>query len=137
MSDLPSHVPQKLPEGKYTFTISKEPEKRKHHGPINDFVSILFSFKVDDGRGSVREHRESLLPWEGRYGELLLALGGKKDDKGQVHLSETVDIIGKRFKAEIKHEPDKDDPDKTWARIVNISIPEVGGEEYEDDEVPF
>ena len=136
MSDngLPSFTPRKIPEGKYTFTISKEYEKRKHTNAQGDpFVSVTFFFKVDDGSGSPREHKESLLPWEDRYGDLLLALGGKRDEKGQIHASELVDIVGKKFQAEIKHEPDKYDPDKSWARIVNIETPESD----EEDEVPF
>jgi len=136
MTDVPSYTPRKLPEGEYAFTVSKETEKRKHQGSQGDFVSVTFFFKVDDGSGAFREHKESLLPWEERYRDLLLALGGERDDKGQVHLSETVDIVGKRFKAEIKHIPDKDDPDKTWARIANIEIPEEEKDEGED-EVPF
>ena len=133
MSGLPSHVPQRLPEGKYTFTISKEPEKRKHHGASGEFVSVTFFFKADYNGDYAGDHRESLLPWEQRYGDLLLAIGGEKDDKGQIHLSDQVDIVGKKFKAEIKHEPDKDDPSKSWARIRNIETPESEG----DDEVPF
>ena len=134
-NELPSHVPQKLPEGKYTFKVSKEYEKRKHTNAQGDpFVSVTFFFKVDDGSGMPRDHRESLLPWEERYGDLLLALGGTKDDKGQVHLSETGDIVGKKFRAEIKHEPDRDDSTKTWARIVNIEVPE---EVEDEDGVPF
>ena len=131
---LPSYTPRKLPEGEYIFTISKEPEKRKHQGAQGDFVSVTFFFKVDDGSGVPREHKESLLPWEERYGTLLLALGGERDEKGQVHLSDMMDIIGKKFKAEIKHEPDRDDPSKTWARISSIETPEGIPEE---DDVPF
>ena len=101
---LPSFTPRKIPEGKYTFTVSREFEKRKHTNAQGDpFVSVTFFFKLDDGSGSPREHKESLLPWEERYGDLLLALGGEMDEKGQIHASELGDIVGKKIRAEIEN----------------------------------
>lgn len=147
MTDLPSYTPQKLPEGEYIFTVSKEPEKRKRHNKKGEeFIAIDFFFKIDDGSGSARQHRESMVPWEERYGDLLLALGGKPDSKGQVHFSDMPDPVGKKFTAEILHEPDKEDATKSWARLANIVVPEVEAEEApidedvplpDDSEVPF
>jgi len=143
---LPSYQPQRLAEGQYTFTISKEPEQRKHSGAKQDFVSVTFFFRAEDSYGNTKSHVESLLPWEPRYKDVLLAIGGVEDEQGEVHLHETEDIVGKSFTAEIVHEEDKRDSSKTWARIVNIEPP--GGREEEDvpmpngsgeadDEVPF
>jgi len=143
---LPSYQPQRLAEGQYTFTISKEPEQRKHSGAKQDFVSVTFFFRAEDSYGNTKSHVESLLPWEPRYKDVLLAIGGVEDEQGEVHLHETEDIVGKSFTAEIVHEEDKKDSSKTWARIANIEPP--GGREEEDvpmpngsgeadDEVPF
>ena len=131
---LPSYQPQRLAEGQYTFTISSEPEQRKHTGANNDFVSVKFFFRVEDSKGNVKSHVESLLPWEPKYRDILLAIGGTEDERGEVHLHETENIVGKSFTAEIIHEEDKKDSSKTWARIANIEPPE--GREEEDVPMP-
>ena len=131
---LPSYQPQRLAEGQYTFTISKEPEQRKHSGAKQDFISVTFFFRAEDSNGNVRGHIESLLPWESKYKDVLLAIGGMENEQGEVHLHETEDIVGKSFTAEIVHEEDKKDSSKTWARIANIEPPE--GKEEEDVPMP-
>ncbi len=132
---LPDYEPQRLPEGTYVFTLKEEPEKRRMQGRAGEFISVKFTFKVSGkGIGNGRQHIESMVPWDEKYGRLLEALGGERGDDGRVHLSESDDLIGKSFTADIFHEPDKDDPDKTWARITNIQVP---GKEEEDDQVPF
>ena len=133
MSELPSYQPRKLPEGRYTFKIDQEPERRRHQGEGGEFISITFSFKVQAQNGDVRNHRESILPWEDRYRDILLALGGEEDEAGNVHLGEMFDIIGKKFTARIKHEPDRNDSSKSWARITDI---ELNREQEADEDVP-
>lgn len=129
---LPDYEPQKLPEGTYTFTLKEEPEKRRKQGKSGEFVAVKFTFKVSgDGVSSGKQHVESMLPWEERYGQLLEALGGERGDDGRVHLSESVNIVGKSFKADIAHEPDRDDPNKSWARITKIQLDDL------DDDIPF
>jgi len=149
MSNLPSYQPRKLPEGQYVFKISKEPDKRRHQGEQGEFISITFYFKVQAPNGDVRDHMESILPWEDRYGNILLAIGGIEDESGNVHLSEMFDVVGKKFTARIKHVPDRDDPRKTWARITDIGVkreqeasedvppPANNGDVSEDEEIPF
>jgi len=144
---LPPYQPQRLPEGQYTFIISGEPELRKFTGTNKDFVTVKFFFRVEDATGNVRNHMESFLPWEPRYKDILLAIGGTEDDQGAVHLHETGEIIGKRFTAEIIHEEDKKDSSKTWARIANVELPEQKKEEEAptsmssdnepEDDIPF
>ena len=147
MSSLPSYQSRKLPEGRYTFKVSKEPEKVRKHGAQGDFISVTFFFKVQSPNGDVRDHRESILPWDDRYRDLLLALGGEEDETGNVHLNEMIDIVGKKLEARIKHEPDRDNPEKSWARIADIEVkenqeeedvpPPTNGVEEDDPEVPF
>jgi len=133
MSGLPPHEPRKLPEGRYTFKIAKEPEKRRHQGAQGEFVSVTFFFKVQAPNGDVRAHAESILPWEDRYKDILLALGGEEDETGAVHLGDMIDIVGQKFVARIKHVPDRNDKTKTWARIADIEVPKF---EPADDDVP-
>jgi len=137
---LPPHEPQQVPEGHYRFQVIKEPEQRKHtsNATGKDFISITFSFKLEDPNGNIRYHKESILPWEGRYKDLLLAFGAEEDKDGKVHLSEQAQIIGKIFEAEIIHEPDRNDSSKSWSRIANIKTnDDVPPPAEEEDEVPF
>lgn len=144
--NLPPHQPRKLPEGRYRFTVSKEPEKKWRGMEPDRFISVTFFFKAETPDGNARNHTESILPWDDKYRDILLAIGGEEDSSGEVHLSEAIDIIGKQFIARIKHEPDKDDPEKSWARISNIETgveksedvpPPANGVEEDDPEIPF
>ncbi|TES92932.1 MAG: hypothetical protein E3J87_03460 [Candidatus Cloacimonadota bacterium] len=136
--ELPPYEPQQVPEGHYRFKVMAEPEKTKRTSSGgNDFVSIKFSFKLMDELGNIRYHKESLVPWNPCYRDLLLAFGAKPDKKGNVHLGDEVSVVGKEFDAEIIHEPDKDDPKKSWSRIANIKLDDDVPPPKEDDEVPF
>jgi len=142
MTTLPPSQSRQLAEGRYTFTLSKEPEKRRKTGREGkEFIAVTFFFRAEDDNGNMRYHTESLVPWDDRYRSVLLALGGKPDEKDDVHLDD-VDVIGQSFEANIIHEPDKDDPMKKWARIANIAVPDVEEDvplpvNDEEDEVPF
>ena len=137
---LPPYEPQQVPEGHYRFKVMAEPEKTKRTSKDgNDFISIKFSFKLMDEDGNVRYLKESLVPWNPCYRDLLLAFGAKPDKKGNVHLGDEAKVVGKEFDAEIIHEPDKDDPNKSWSRIANIKLDDdvPPPEEEPDSEVPF
>jgi len=135
---LPNYKPSdKLPEGHYRFTISKPPEKRKTG---NDKIFIRFYFTAHDSTGETQNHMEGFFPWTSRYGDLLLALGGERDEKGEVHLSgfDEDDLVGKRVRADIEYEADQNDTQKTWARMINIkSMAADPDNNVQDDEVPF
>lgn len=78
MTRLPDYEPKQLPEGTYEFTLKQEPVKRRPSSEA-DFVVVKFIFKVTGkGINSARQHMESLLPWDVKYGQLLLALGAKE-----------------------------------------------------------
>ena len=133
---LPPSQSRKIPEGAYTFTVSEAPTKKRHNsGMENEFATVVFLFRVDDNVGNTYKHRESLIPWNPVYQDILVALGGELDDKGNAHLGDSEEaLVGRSFGAEIVHEPDKDNPEKTWARIANIEPPE--GREEEDVPMP-
>lgn len=140
---LPPHEPQQAPEGHYLFKVMEEPELRKKTSPStgNEFVTVGFNFKLTDENGNSRYHRESFVPWDKRYRDLLIAFGAQEDKQGKVHLSEQATVIGRTFEADIIHEEDKDDPTKTWSRIARIKtnddVPPPDEPNESEDEIPF
>ena len=143
---LPPYEPQQVPEGHYKFKVMAEPDLIKRGGASGkEFITVGLYFKITDEYGNSRYHKESFVPWDKRYHDLLIAFGAKEDKKGEVHLSEQGSVVGKEFEANIIHEPDKDDTTRTWSRITNIKLEDQGDvpppekikEPEEDDEVPF
>jgi len=117
----------RIPEGHYSFQIKTDSEKRKHPGKNNkDFVSIKFFLRATNDSGQSFDHQESLLSFEDRYHDLLVALGAEEKD-GRLSGS-TIDPSGMIFQADIVYEADKTDPTKSWARLVNIKTA---------DDIPF
>jgi len=139
MTTIPGYEPRRIPEGQYRFRVVDEPTKRRHTGQSGEFVSVNFIFKASDDNGNNYQIKESFLPWEDRYPDLLLAFGAKKDEAGKVHLGD-ISFSGKVILAEIKHEPDKNDPTKSWARMRSIRSPEGMADDVpppDNDEIPF
>ena len=137
--NLPAFEPQQVPEGHYKFKVMAEPERRKKTSANgNEFVTVLFSFKLMDEFENTRYHKESFVPWDNRYRDLLLSFGAKADKDGKVHLGDEAAVVGKIFEAQIIHEPDKQDPTKTWSRIAHIKTnDDVPEPTQSEDEVPF
>lgn len=128
MTQWPKPEARQLPpEGAYEFRVNKEPELKK------------FTYK--DKQGNEKEGRrlvlyavalgtagefsiiDSFLPWEPRYADLCAAL--------KVEHGRDIDVSDSIFKGFIKHEKDKSDPDKVYARIVDIVIT------AQEEDVPF
>ena len=134
---LPPFEPNLLPEGHYRFQITKEPEKRR--GEKNG-IYLIFVFRAISDSGSSRRYSDVFVPWEERYKDLLLALGGEADEKGQVHLGD-IDVTGKQFEADIVHIKDPRDPTKVRDKIANIvindDVPPPDEPIESEDEVPF
>ena len=131
--EFPDYVPRQLPEGSYTFTLKKKPEKRWKGEEGNKFITITFTFRVSGEEISNEwQHTESCLGGDERYSQILEALGGEKSPDGRVHLGKVniEDYLGRGFDADIVHEPDKDDPRKKYARITNIKA-------IDGDDIPF
>lgn len=138
----PDFEPTRIPEGKYTFTVKGQPELHRRQGQ-REFVSPTYTFEAVDEAGNTYRHKESFVPWEERYRDLLLVMGGTPDEKGRVHGSD-LDPDGKSFRATIVHEPDKKDSEKSWARIRDIQMVDADwpkGEKAQppedDDDLPF
>lgn len=120
MTPLPDYEPRGIQEGTYTFTCQGEPELRRHQsGKGKEFVSAKFEFVAEGDGGKPIRYIESFLPWEERYQDLLMAMGGKPDRTGRISGND-VEPDGKSFVAEIVYEPDKNDSEKEWPRMKNI-----------------
>jgi hypothetical protein len=124
---------RKIPEGHYQFRLNREPElkkfpfKDKHGEDREGRRLIIYAIGLgDEGEFSVVD---SFLPWEDRYADLCAALG--------VEHGKDIQVEGSIFEADIKWEPQKNDPTKTWPRIVNIVIPKEFKSKSEGDDVPF
>jgi len=147
------------PEGHYTFVVEEYEKRKTDRGK----VFIIFKLTAVAPNGERSRTSEAFWPWEERWGHVLLALGGEKDETGRVHLADEDNIIGREFAGDIKHEPDKKRPDITRTRIINIisieedgmgfsggesvecredgdevdDVPRPKGEEEDDSEIPF
>ena len=131
MAQWPEPENKRIPEGHYEFRLNREPE--------------ILNFTYHDKQGNEKQGRklklyaiglspvgsfrviDNFLPWEERYADLCKALG--------VEHGKDIEMQGSVFEADIKHEPDKKDPSKSWPRIVNIVVPEDKPEA--GDDVPF
>lgn len=126
---LPKFTYSKIPEGRYKFIVAESPVKRRQESRSGeDFIKVIFVFKVEMPDGRFRKHTEHIVPWDMKYGDLLLALGGIRDESNEIHLGDVDedDLVGKEFWAEIAHEPDRKDPTKTYAKIASIEVPGEG-----------
>lgn len=134
MAMWPEPENRKAPEGHYEFRLNREPEILKftyHDKNGNEKESRKVKlYAVAAGPAGTFPVIDQFLPWEGRYSDLYKALG--------VEHSKDIEMEGSTFEADIKHEPDRKDPSKSYVRIVNIKVPDdkPGAGEGGDD-IPF
>jgi hypothetical protein len=124
---------KRIPEGHFSFRLNREPElkkfiyKDKHGNDKEGRRLIVYAVGLsDEGEFSVVD---SFLPWEDRYVDLCAAL--------KVEHGRDIEMAGATFEADIKYEPMKKDPTKSWPRIVNIVVPEKLKEDEAGDDIPF
>ena len=59
------------------------------------------------------------------------------NENGDIHLSET-DVVGKKFRGEIKHVENPKKPGEIKDKIIEIELKEdSGNEESQEDDIPF
>lgn len=121
---LPDGERLRIPEGRYDFEIISEPEKRGHTSQTTEkkFVSIKFELKAISSNGDEFHVYESMLTFDDRYIDLLIALGAKEVN-GKMS-GKTIDPVGMTFQGDIIYEKDKNDSSKTYSRIINIGAVE-------------
>ena len=137
---MPDWENARIPEGIYTFTV-KDMEKRKKTSQSSgkDFVTVSLKMIGEAPSGEIFKHQESLLPWEDRYRDLLIVLGGKAEGNTRIHGSD-IEPVGKSFVAEIVYEVDAKDDTKSWPRMQNFQPANGSGPAIstaDDDDVPF
>ena len=135
----PNESYELIPEGDYLLQVREEPEKRPQTSASGkEYIMYIFKFTAThEESGYTRKYNDILVHWIPIFKDLLLACGGKEDEKGKIHLSET-EIIGKQFRAKIKHVPNPNNPDDIKAKITKIEISnDVPPPSNPDDEMPF
>ncbi|NIM57560.1 MAG: hypothetical protein GTO16_01265 [Candidatus Aminicenantes bacterium] len=125
----PNETYELLPEGIYTLQIREEPEARRQTSRNGkEYIYYIFKFTATNAVGESTKYNDILVRWNPIFTDLLIACGFTIGDDGKYHVSEK-DMIGKQFKAEIKHKPNPNNADEIRAKIVKI--------ETNDDDVPF
>jgi hypothetical protein len=123
-----------IPEGHYTFRLNKEPEFRKFtyngkDGQKEGIKVILYLSGLNE-KGEFR-HIEGIPVWDTRYAKLCEVLG--------VEHGKDIEMAESVIDGDIKHEADKNDPTKTYARLYGI-VPHIDVAEVpdpSDGDVPF
>lgn len=117
-----------IPEGHYQFRIHKEPELKKFtytkDGDEKESRKIVIEAMGANADGDfyIKDH---IAVFEPRYKDLCEALG--------VEHGKDIAVSGAIFEADIKHEPDKRNPQKAYPRLQNIKAKGAA----EDDDIPF
>lgn len=119
-----------FPEGHYEFTVESRPEKFKTPSGKATYRKWQFGVIVN---GQKRTFKTALFAWNSK--SLLLALGGVVCDNGEVEWDDE-EVIGKKFTAEVVHEPDF--KGVTRAALKDIRS-DIWSSEMEEDEenLPF
>lgn len=106
-----------IPEGHFSFRLSREPELRKFIDSRGQDNRRIIIYAIALGEHGEFPIVDSFVPWEPRYAVLCKALG--------VEHGRDIIMAGSLFEADIVHEPRKDKPGEFWPRIQNIMIPKT------------
>jgi hypothetical protein len=136
MSRWPEPENKLIPEGHYQFRLNREPEFRKFpytdksSGAKKEGIKIVLYVKTVGDQGEF-SHVEGIPVWDVRYDALCKVLG--------VEHGKDIEMSGSVFDASVKHEMDKTDPTKIYARIYGIKPHgDVPTEEQGDSsDIPF
>ena len=134
----PNETYELIPEGIYILQIREEPNaERRTSRNGKEYVSYMFKFTATSQFGEKTKYTDFLVRWNPIFTDLLVACGFTLAEDGKYHVSEK-DMIGKQFKAEIKHKPNPYNTDEIRAKIVKI---ETGDDDVplsnQDEEIPF
>lgn len=127
----------KPPQGTWRFRVTRMPKDDDRTKAGKKYYKFFFSIIFPDG--NEQDYQENFFPWREEYRDLLLALGGKEDDKGRVQIDKEESIIGKVIQADIVYETPTGS-DKSFAHMKNIVAcdqePFEAPEQEEEEEVP-
>jgi len=141
-------IPKLYPEGHYLFEIVSDPEKKPNSFGKGFYYE--FKFVVKDANGEHWNYTGIFAQKQDKYHDLLIALGGTKDEKGYTRLPD-ISFVGRKFEADIIQRPAKNDPKKMINDIINIiplrqpalvsqgdiSVSQSVEEESKNEEIPF
>ena len=115
MSTWPEPENKLIPEGHYQFRLTKEPEFRyfdyTSNGVAKKGTKIILVVRGIGDNGEF-SHVEGIPVWDYRYANLCEVLG--------VEHGRDILMAGCGFEADIKHEADKKDATKMYARLCGI-----------------
>ncbi len=105
-----------LQEGNYLFEVFAEPKKGE--GP-NGGEYFIFKFKTVFEDGSSRILQQYIAAWEECFRDLLEALGGHRNEHGEVDM-DSDGLIGLKFEAQVVHIRDSRDPQITREKLIHF-----------------
>ena len=114
-----------IPEGHYEFRLNREPELEKFSyqkdgQPKDGRRIVIYAIGLNDqGEFSIKE---KIAAFDPRYRELCDAL--------KVEHGKDISMAGTVFQADVKHEVDKTNPNKHYARLYNFTA-------KNGDDIPF
>ena len=139
MSQLPTAIPNLLPDGTYNFKIT---EVKEFPSKFDDGSYWKMYFKVQNPEGETFNFSLAVNAKMQRYRDILGALGVEPDEQG--FLKPPDDVVGLKFTGQIFQRPMQNDPSKTVNDIKNLrplnKAPEAELPEADDpggEDVPF
>ncbi len=115
MSQLPTAIPNILPEGEYKFEITDVKEFSSTFG-AGSYWKMYFS--VQDVNGENFDFSLSINPKMQRYHDILRALEVEPDEQGFMHPPD--DVVGMKFRGDIYQRQAANDKSKTINDIKNL-----------------
>ena len=115
MSQLPTAIPNILPEGEYKFEITDVKEFNSTFGS-GSYWKMYFQVTNTDGEDFT--FSLSINPKMQKYRDILQALGVQPDEQGFMHPPDNV--VGMKFRGDIYQRPAANDKSKTINDIKNL-----------------
>lgn len=116
MSQLPTAIPNILPEGEYKFEITDVKEFSSTFDKGKSYWKMYFS--VQDAKGEDFTFSLSINPKMQKYRDILQALGVAPDEQGFMHPPD--DVVGMKFRGDIYQRQAANDKSKTINDIKNL-----------------
>lgn len=139
MSQLPTAIPNLLPEGTYNFKIL---EVKEFASKYDEGSYWKMYFLVKNSEGETFNFSLSVNAKMARYRDILAALGVEPDEQGFLHPPD--DVKGLKFEGEIFQRPSQNDKSKMVNDVRNLrpinTAPKAKFPDEEDpggEDVPF
>lgn len=141
MSQLPTAIPNLLPEDEYKFKIT---DVKEFSSKYDEGSYFKMYFIVKNSENETFDFRLAVNAKMPRYRDILGALGVEPDEQGFLHPPD--DVIGMKFQGRIFQRPMQNDKSKMVNDVKNLrpmttampkaELPE-GEDPGDDSEIPF